>query len=429
MSRHGSPSRRWSPLRGSGRLGDRRWRSLAVVLLIVVAQPRRRGRAPRALALCCSRSPIRPSPRGPRAARTSVAVVVVDKSPSQSFGDRASADRSGARGAAPSGSAASRPRGALRRGRRGRRRTDGTRLFAALSNALADVPPDRVAGAILVTDGRVHDVPAEAASARLRRAGARADHRPPERARPPGRAGDRAALRHRRPAQTIASGSRTRRRRGAGAGHGAPRRRDHRAARAHRPPFVDPGARSSMPGPNIVEIEAGRRSTASSPRSTTAPSSRSTACATSCACCWSPASRMPASAPGATSSSPDANVDLVHFTILRPPEKQDGTPINELSLIAFPTRELFQQKINEFHLIIFDRYARQGVLPIDLFRQHRALCARGRRRCWWRRARLRQPDQHLAHAARRHPAGRAERAHRPSGRSTRASPTSASAIR
>jgi hypothetical protein len=63
----------------------------------------------------------------------------------------------------------------------------------------------------------------------------------------------------------------------------------------------------------------------------------------------------------------DASVDLVHFTILRPPEKQDGTPINELSLIAFPTRELFQQKINEFQLIIFDRYARQGVLPILYF--------------------------------------------------------------
>jgi hypothetical protein len=63
----------------------------------------------------------------------------------------------------------------------------------------------------------------------------------------------------------------------------------------------------------------------------------------------------------------DANVDLVHFTILRPPEKQDGTPINELSLIAFPTRELFQQKINDFQLIIFDRYARQGVLPIAYF--------------------------------------------------------------
>ena len=63
----------------------------------------------------------------------------------------------------------------------------------------------------------------------------------------------------------------------------------------------------------------------------------------------------------------DANVDLVHFTILRPPEKQDGTPINELSLIAFPTRELFQQKIKEFDLIIFDRYANQSVLPSTYF--------------------------------------------------------------
>ena len=60
----------------------------------------------------------------------------------------------------------------------------------------------------------------------------------------------------------------------------------------------------------------------------------------------------------------DASVDLVHFTILRPPEKQDGTPINELSLIAFPTRELFVDKINDFDLIIFDRYQHRGVLPI-----------------------------------------------------------------
>ncbi|MDH6234480.1 hypothetical protein M2281_005098 [Mesorhizobium soli] len=60
----------------------------------------------------------------------------------------------------------------------------------------------------------------------------------------------------------------------------------------------------------------------------------------------------------------DASVDLVHFTILRPPEKQDGTPINELSLIAFPTRELFVDKINEFDLIIFDRYQHRDVLPI-----------------------------------------------------------------
>ena len=60
----------------------------------------------------------------------------------------------------------------------------------------------------------------------------------------------------------------------------------------------------------------------------------------------------------------DASVDLVHFTILRPPEKQDGTPISELSLIAFPTRELFVEKVDEFDLIIFDRYQNRGVLPV-----------------------------------------------------------------
>ncbi|UCH73828.1 MAG: hypothetical protein JSU82_16130 [Rhodospirillales bacterium] len=59
----------------------------------------------------------------------------------------------------------------------------------------------------------------------------------------------------------------------------------------------------------------------------------------------------------------DPSVDLVHFTILRPPEKQDGTPINELSLISFPTRELFEVKLHEFDLVIFDRYRRRGVLP------------------------------------------------------------------
>ena len=59
----------------------------------------------------------------------------------------------------------------------------------------------------------------------------------------------------------------------------------------------------------------------------------------------------------------DPSVDLVHFTILRPPEKQDGTPIDELSLISFPTRELFEVKLAEFDLVILDRYRRRGVLP------------------------------------------------------------------
>ena len=61
----------------------------------------------------------------------------------------------------------------------------------------------------------------------------------------------------------------------------------------------------------------------------------------------------------------DPSVDLVHFTILRPPEKQDGIPVDELSLIAFPTRELFVEKIKEFDLIIFDRYRIRGILPLS----------------------------------------------------------------
>ena len=60
----------------------------------------------------------------------------------------------------------------------------------------------------------------------------------------------------------------------------------------------------------------------------------------------------------------DPSVDLVHFTILRPPEKQDDAPVDELSLIAFPTRELFIEKINDFDLIIFDRYRMRGILPM-----------------------------------------------------------------
>ncbi len=63
----------------------------------------------------------------------------------------------------------------------------------------------------------------------------------------------------------------------------------------------------------------------------------------------------------------DPSVDLVHFTILRPPEKQDATPINELSLIAFPVRDLFELKLKEFDLVIFDRYRREGVLPRAYF--------------------------------------------------------------
>jgi hypothetical protein len=73
----------------------------------------------------------------------------------------------------------------------------------------------------------------------------------------------------------------------------------------------------------------------------------------------------------------DPAVDLVHFTILRPPDRQDGVPVNELSLIAFPTRELFVEKIDEFDLIIFDRYRRRGILPNAYFENIRRYVTEG----------------------------------------------------
>ena len=94
----------------------------------------------------------------------SVAAVIVDKSPSQDFGDR-NKQTDEARKAivdrlnhipgldvrvAEAGQADG--------------ENDGTRLFSALNSTLADVPPDRIAGAIMITDGRVHDLPADAAA-------------------------------------------------------------------------------------------------------------------------------------------------------------------------------------------------------------------------------------------------------------------------
>jgi len=63
----------------------------------------------------------------------------------------------------------------------------------------------------------------------------------------------------------------------------------------------------------------------------------------------------------------DPSVDLVHFTILRPPEKLDSTPINELALIQFPTRQLFAEKLSEFDLVILDRYQNRDLLPLAYF--------------------------------------------------------------
>jgi hypothetical protein len=245
--------------------------------------------------------------------------------------------------------------------------TDGTRLFTALSSALSDVPHDRVAGVIFITDGRVHDVPAEAAALGFAAPvhGLITGHKNER---------DRRVVLMTAPrfgivgqAQTI-----TFRVEDQGAPPGPAQVTVRRDGETIENRSVRAGASVSISvpiphaGPNIVEIEA-------SPLDGELTAVNNRAVVSIDGVRDKLRVLLVSGEPHAGERTwrnllkSDASVDLVHFTILRPPEKQDGTPINELSLIAFPTRELFQQRINDFQLIIFDRYARQGVLPIIYF--------------------------------------------------------------
>ena len=298
---------------------------------------------------------------------SSVAVVVIDKSPSQNFGDR---NRETAQAREALVDSLKKIKGLeVRVVEAGQAdgETDGTKLFSVLSAALSDVPVDRVAGAFLITDGRVHDIPASVTALGFQA---------PLHALITGRKNER----DRRIAITaaprfgIVGQSQTITYRlddqGASGEHAkVVVRRDgdvinERTVMSGQTVNVEVDVKHA--GPNIVEIEASPLENELTPVN----------------------NRAVVAIDGVrdklrvllVSGEPhsgertwrnllksDPSVDLVHFTILRPPEKQDGTPINELSLIAFPTRELFQQKINDFQLIIFDRYARQGVLPVAYF--------------------------------------------------------------
>ena len=95
---------------------------------------------------------------------SSVVAVVIDKSPSQDFGDRTRETETAREALVDS---LKKIKGlevrAVEAGQADGE-TDGTKLFGALSSALSDVPVDRVAGAFMITDGRVHDIPANAAA-------------------------------------------------------------------------------------------------------------------------------------------------------------------------------------------------------------------------------------------------------------------------
>ena len=341
----------------------------SVIISILLLLARSRGASLRALALGLMVLALaNPSfTREDRDPIPSVAALIIDKSPSQDFGDRI-AQTEAARKALvdrlnhiPGLEVRVSEAGAADG------ETDGTRLFSALSSMLADVPPDRVAGAIMITDGRVHDVPADASALGFNA---------PLHALITGHKDeiDRRVALTQTPRFGIVNQKQTIGFRIEDQGIAAMTaqvtvRRDgevleNRAVPVGREIKVDiPIAHA---GQNIVEVEA-----ASVPNELTQVNNRAVLSIDGVR--DKLRVLLVSGEPHAGERTwrnllkSDASVDLVHFTILRPPEKQDGTPINELSLIAFPTRELFQQKISEFQLIIFDRYARQGVLPLIYF--------------------------------------------------------------
>ncbi len=298
---------------------------------------------------------------------TSVAAVVIDKSPSQNFGERTKETEDAQKQLVDRLKQVKGLEVRVVDAGQADGETDGTKLFGALTSALSDVPTDRVAGAFLITDGRVHDIPANAAAlgfsapvhALITGRKDERDRRIAVTAAPrfgivgqsqkitfrlddQGVTGERARVVIRRDGDTL----------------------NERTMMSGQTVSVDIDIKHA--GPNIVEIEASpleNELTLVNNRAVVAIDGVRDKLRVLLV------SGEPHSGERTWRNllKSDASIDLVHFTILRPPEKQDGTPINELSLIAFPTRELFQQKINEFQLIIFDRYARQGVLPIAYF--------------------------------------------------------------
>ncbi|HVA12803.1 MAG TPA: hypothetical protein VNF99_06115 [Stellaceae bacterium] len=244
----------------------------------------------------------------------------------------------------------------------------GTQLYTALSRALADVPRQRVAGAIVITDGEIHDMPPPAqlgfaAPLHVLLTGQ------------PGEADRRLVVKDAPSFGIVGKDVQINVRIEDLPGGGPNDSKGGTAQLTLRKDGGDATIRSvpvgkdvslTVPidhgGPNVVELEV-----EAGPHELTLDNNRAALVINGVR------DRLKVLL---VSGEPhqgertwrnilksDPSVDLIHFTILRPPEKQDGTPIRELSLIAFPIRELFDEKLDQFDLVIFDRYKQMNVLP------------------------------------------------------------------
>ncbi|RAU23315.1 hypothetical protein CU669_04025 [Paramagnetospirillum kuznetsovii] len=243
---------------------------------------------------------------------------------------------------------------------------EGTRLFAAVERALADLPRRRLAGVVMITDGRVHDVPDDlgrslGAPVHVLLTGA-----PGER--------DRRLVPGRNPGfglvgRNATFGFRVEDVGGTGDAVVAVRLDGQPYAALTVP--LNRDATLEIPvnhaGQNVVELEVepgpGELSLLNNRAALSISGVRDRLKVL-----------LISGEPHAGERTwrnllkADPAVDLVHFTILRPPEKDDRTPIRELSLITFPVRELFEEKLTDFDLIVFDRYRRRSVLSSGYYR-------------------------------------------------------------
>ena len=239
----------------------------------------------------------------------------------------------------------------------------GTRLFGAIDRALADIPRSRLAGTIAITDGQVHDIPdtppgGAPLNVLIPAKGEETDRRLRVIEAPSyGIVGKtvtlRVAIEDLGVAHPVASANLT-------------MRRDGEPPRVENVP-IGAEQRIELPitraGPTVVELSAtplaGEVSTINNRAVVEINGVRDRLRVLLISGEPHPGERT-----WRRLLKADPSVDLVHFTILRPPEKDDLTPLNELALIAFPVRELFLDKINEFDLIILDRFQNRGLLPM-----------------------------------------------------------------
>lgn len=344
--------------------------SATVLLLLVAIVRRARGWLLRGLALVALGLALL-DPRlvhEQRQPRPDLALIVVDESPSDRIGTRAAtAEDARARIEAALGSL---PGLEVRTIRTGSQTAGETHLFEAIEHAAVDSGNGRLAGVIVISDGQVHDVPQPGSAPWLNAPvhlllTGRKDER------------DRRIVIEQAPAYGLVDrqvdiGYRVEQVGPAPDEHGRARIRMRVDGEDSGSVDAEIGHSETLPvsirhaGPTVLELEVEAAtdevSTANNRAAVVINGVRERLRVLLISGQPHPGERT-----WRNLLKSDPSVDLVHFTILRPPEKDDATPLKELSLIVFPVQELFETKLRDFDLVVFDRYVVRGILPTPYF--------------------------------------------------------------